>query len=81
MNDNQNSQQKLTTPLDNLLNDLGTPSVQPTTSNNNNLTMNGEKVGNKIKDLDIYDYICLYPYTLLPIILIIEIINFKFVKF
>ena len=28
----------------------------------------------KIKDLDIYDYICLYPYTLLPIILIIEII-------
>ena len=28
----------------------------------------------KIKFLDIYDYICLYPYTLIPIILIIEIV-------
>ena len=28
----------------------------------------------KISNLDAYDYICLYPYTLIPIILIIEII-------
>lgn len=28
----------------------------------------------KIKFSDIYDYICLYPYTLIPIILIIEIV-------
>ena len=34
----------------------------------------------KIKDLDIYDYICLYPYTLIPIILIIEVIITDFEK-
>ena len=28
----------------------------------------------KISNLDAYDYICLYPYTLIPIILVIEII-------
>ena len=28
----------------------------------------------KISDLDIYDYICLYPYTLIPILLVVEII-------
>ena len=34
----------------------------------------------KISNLDAYDYICLYPYTLIPIILVIEIIITDFEK-
>ena len=34
----------------------------------------------KISNLDAYDYICLYPYTLIPIILVLEIIINDFVE-
>ena len=34
----------------------------------------------KISDLDVYDYICLYPYTLIPILLVVEIIITDFEK-
>ena len=37
---NNNNQPNKQVNLDNLLNDLGTPSVQPTTSNNNNMNLN-----------------------------------------